>query len=71
MLINQNVKTPIGEGKCQGEFDGSILSLGDSAAVLVRLPVNDATRDYLKQSNCLTPRATQTGLWVFLKEDLS
>lgn len=62
MLINQLVNTPIGVGRCQGSFD---------ERVLVRLPVNDKTRDHLKQSNCLTPRAKQSGLWVFAKAELS
>ena len=71
MLINQLVKTPIGEGRYQGTFTESIMAPGDRDAVLVRLPVNDDTRAHLKQSNCITPRATQSGLWVFVKEDLS
>ena len=71
MMINQLVNTPIGQGRLQGPFTDSIMAPGDREAVLVRLPINEQTREYLKQSNCLTPRATQSGLWVFGVEDLS
>jgi hypothetical protein len=61
MLINQLVKTPIGEGRCQGNFDGD---------VLVRLPINEVTSAHKQDSNCITPLAKVSGLWVFSKGDL-
>ena len=38
--------------------------------VLVRLPINEVTRVVMAQSNCLTPRAKISGLWVFGEGEL-
>lgn len=69
---NTKIKTPLGEGIVQGAFtvkaaDGENVVQG----ALVRLPINDATRPYLTRSNCLTPHALQSGLWVFRESDLA
>jgi hypothetical protein len=65
-MTNQLVKTPLGKGIEQGRFvilDGH----NDLAAVgvLVRLPINDLTRPEMNKSNCMTPHAQSSGLWVF------
>lgn len=68
---NQRVKTPLGEGVAQGPFavvDGNGAEV--VRAVLVRLPVNETTVKALKQSNCVTPRASLSGLWVFQEGEL-
>lgn len=68
---NQKVNTPIGEGTAQGSFhitdaNGHLIVAG----VGVRLPVNDVTRKQLNKSNCVTPRANVSGLWVFSESEL-
>lgn len=71
MNANQSVKTPLGAGVVQGRF--AVLYGGQAVvtdAVIVRLPINDSTRPTMKQSSCLTPRAEQSGLWVFAEEDV-
>ena len=71
MMINQLVNTPIGQGRCQGNYIPPVVeSLPESRIVLVRVSVNDATRLHLLDSNCLTPRAAQSGLWVFNESEL-
>lgn len=71
MSTNQQVDTPIGKGFVQGGFlvvDGNQQVV--THAVLVRLPINDVTRGEMNKSNCLTPRATLNGLWIFSSKDL-
>lgn len=70
MLTNTKVVTPLGSGVVQGPYtvrDGA----GETVvrAVLVRLPVNDMTRPALNRSNCVTPNANESGLWVFAESD--
>lgn len=69
--LNQKVTTPLGVGMVQGRFaivDGHEQPVTN--AVLVRLPINDVTRGEMGKSNCLTPRAVSSGLWVFSSGDL-
>jgi len=54
---NQKVSTPMGDGIVEAAYG--------SGQWLVRLPINEKTTKALKQSSCLTPRATITGLWIF------
>lgn len=69
--VNQKVKTPLGEGIVQGAFAVEGKSgEGIITGVAVRLPVNDLTRDCLGQSNCMTPRAMLSGVWVFDESEL-
>lgn len=68
---NQAVVTPLGAGTVLAPFaveaaDGSLISQG----VAVRLPVDETTQKALKQSNCLTPTAKLSGLWVFAESEL-
>jgi hypothetical protein len=65
-MINQKVKTPLGDGIDQGRF-AVLDGLQNVVAVqkLVRLVINDETVKHLKDANCLTPHATQSGLWTF------
>lgn len=66
LTTNTKVKTPIGEGMIQGAFavqDGHGGNVVQGA--LVRLPINDSTRPHLNKSNCVTPRASLSGVWVF------
>ena len=39
--------------------------------VLVRLNLDETTIQHLRDSNCLTPRATACGLWTFDASELS
>ena len=66
---NQKVKTPIGAGIIQGAFE--VRSGEDGVTgVLVRLPIDEQTRPYLRKSNCVTPRAQVSGLWVFQESEV-
>jgi hypothetical protein len=67
-MLNQPVNTPIGQGRYQGHLTPN--SNPELHVALVRLPINDETREHLKQTNCLTPRATQSGLWSFSESEL-
>lgn len=73
ITTNSTVKTPLGEGIAQAPAfsirDGHDNDV--ATAVLVRLPINDATRPHLNKSNCLTPHATLSGLWVFQVKELA
>jgi hypothetical protein len=68
---NQQVITPIGAGITQGAFaitdaNGKPIVSG----VGVRLPINELTKPTMNKSNCLTPHATVSGLWVFQESEL-
>lgn len=70
--FNQQVKTPLGVGIFQAPFavvDGQ----GQTVVVgaLVKLPVDEVTGKALKRSNCLTPCAQVSGLWVFQEGEIS
>lgn len=72
VATNQKVMTPLGNGVVEGYFavhdnHNEIVVTG----VAVRLSVNDMTRPELDKSNCLTPRAVFSGVWVFEQEQLS
>jgi hypothetical protein len=64
---NSKVKTPLGVGISQGCFS----NLEGINAVLVRLPINEITKAELIKSNCMTPRALLSGLWVFDKAEVT
>jgi hypothetical protein len=71
LATNMKVSTPIGMGIIQGAF---AVMAGNEAVVngvMVRLPIDDATRPQLAQSNCLTPHASLSGVWVFQEKELS
>ena len=71
MIINQLVNTPIGQGRCQGNFVPPEHNTPlKKRMVLVRLPINDQTRRYLWHSNCITHRAIHSGLWAFNESEL-
>ena len=59
--INSTIQTPLGSGIVQGQWH--------TGGIILRLPVNDATRPHLGDDNCLTPRAQRSGLWVFHTEN--
>jgi hypothetical protein len=72
MKFNQPVVTPIGTGIFQGVF-GAIQRGGteaDETVALVRLKVDSETSPHLRDSNCLTPLASQSGLWIFRESEL-
>ncbi len=72
VATNQKVDTPLGEGFVQGQFavlDPETNAL-ISSGIAVRLPVNEVTRPHLNNSNCLTSRATMSGVWVFQESEL-
>ena len=69
---NQAVKTPLGAGTVLAPFavvgeTGDVVTSGGA----VRLPVEEGTSKALKKSNCLTPTATLSGLWVFQEGEIS
>ena len=70
--VNQKVSTPLGAGTVQGPFAVNDAN-GESIVkgVLVRLPVNDQTKPHLKKSNCITPKASLSALFVFQEEQLT
>lgn len=70
-VTNMPVTTPLGAGVVLAPYvvtaaNGEVISRG----IAVRLPVNDETRKHLNKSNCITPRATLSGLWVFQESEL-
>lgn len=73
ITTNTKVKTPLGEGIAQAPAfsvrDGSGNDV--TQGVLVRLPITETTRPHLNKSNCMTPHAVQSGLWVFQVKELS
>lgn len=70
ITTNQKVKTPFGDGVVQGFFAVHSRDEQVVTGVAVRLPVNDLTRPELNKSNCLTPLAVFSGVWVFKQEQL-
>ena len=63
--INQPVSTPLGPGLFQGHF---IVHHPDGATEhcsLVKISITAETGPHRTASNCLTPRAIRSGLWVF------
>lgn len=71
LTTNTRVSTPYGVGYVHAPFavqndKGENVVRG----VLVRLPVNDETRPHLNKSNCITPHAHLSGLWVFQESEL-
>lgn len=66
LMCNMKVQTPLGIGLYQAMFavqDGAREPVTTGA--LVRLPINKETEKARKNSNCLTPKAQVSGLWVF------
>lgn len=71
LTINMNVKTPLGVGVVDGAF--TVLDANEApitTGISVKLPVNETTRRALLASNCMTPRASLEGVWVFREEEL-
>lgn len=71
LMVNSKVSTPLGQGIIQGAYavmDGKGEPIVKGAAV--RLPINETTRPQLNKSNCLTPKAMKSGLWVFPESEL-
>lgn len=71
IVTNQKVMTPFGNGVVEDFFaihdnHNEVVVTG----VAVRLPVNDLTRPELNKSNCLTPLAVFSGVWVFQQDQL-
>jgi len=65
------VKTPVGEGVVQGNFE--VRQSGDTVeqCVLVRVPITDETRHLLGAASCLTPHANASALFVFAESELA
>ena len=64
--FNELTDTPLGKGRSFGRFELKVKgqeSLND--LMIVRLPLNDVTREHLKDSNCLTPNAKKSALFTF------
>lgn len=70
--INQPVVTPIGEGVYQGVItiqDPDSVECRD-ITVLVRVNLTEQSTPHLRDANCLTPYASESGLWTFKESDL-
>lgn len=67
---NTKVRTPLGEGVVQG---GYVVKQAENAirAVLVRIPLSDEVRRRMNDSNCMTPHANSSALFVFREGELS
>lgn len=63
--FNQSVSTPLGKGRSCGTTRQD-----DQTWYIVRLPINEQTQSHLHDENCITPKATHSGLWQFLEGDL-
>ena len=61
MKLSIRLQTPLGIGTYQGTMD---------SRALVRLPVNPTTEPHLRDANCLTKRATASGLWLFSNDEI-
>ena len=71
VITNIKVKTPIGDGVCQGHFavrDNN--SQPAEERVLVRIPITEENQHLLGSSNCLTPHAQQSALFVFAASEI-
>lgn len=71
-FFNQNVQTPLGEGRAFGLFqlkDAGQESIGQR--IVVRLPVDEKTRPHLRDENCLTPYAESTAIFTFPHEEVT
>ena len=71
MVTNSKVKTPIGNGICQGRFatrDSDSRPVEER--VLVRIPITEENQHLLGSSNCLTPYAQQSALFVFTESEI-
>lgn len=67
---NSKVRTPLGEGVVQGGW--AVRQTEEIVrAVLVRIPLTDEIRKRLNDSNCMTPHATATALFVFRASEVS
>ena len=71
LATNMQIETPLGPGVIDGRFmvldgEGRLVTTGIS----VRLPVNEITKPHLHKSNCMTPAAVLSGVWVFPEKDL-
>ena len=69
---NQKVKTPYGPGTVDGTYvildgNGNVIVIG----IGVRLKVDKQTEPNLKASNCVTPLAKISGLWVFPSSEVT
>lgn len=67
--INQPVVTPIGEGVNQGVWQKPA-TVQDEPVMLVRVNLTEQSMPHLRDSNCLTPCASQSGLWTFKASEL-
>lgn len=70
--INQSVGTPVGAGRYMANF--AVQDANKNLVVIgrmVQVKLTEANRDHIKDSNCLTPFAHQTALFVFQDRDLS
>lgn len=76
---NARVKTPIGDGVCQGSYAATdVTGLDSSDAesqpvehyVLVRIPITEENLHLLGSTKCLTPRATTSALFVFAESEV-
>jgi len=73
VMTKTKVETPIGAGIAQAPAFTVRDGHGNDVVqgVLVRLPINDTTRLHMNKSNCLTPHASHSGLWVFQVKELT
>lgn len=71
LRVNQSVTTPIGIGVFQGKYEIISRLMGPvETCVAVRIELNDENRGHLVDSNCVTPRATHSALFVFAESQV-
>lgn len=67
---NDVVKTPLGDGVCQGVYEDDE-SQPAKHGVLVRIPITEENLHLLGSTKCLTPLAMGSALFVFDESEVS
>lgn len=71
VTTNSKITTPIGNGVCQGRFGAKDNDAQPAEKnVLVRISITEKNQHILGNSNCLTPRARQSALFVFAESEI-
>jgi hypothetical protein len=63
------LQTPLGVGTFQGWMPVLVNGVQVNKA-MIRLPINQTTEPHRKDANCLTKRASASGLWLFEQSEV-